>query len=350
MRTLLFVVALTTLSGCAVVAKIWKLASANILGIMPKEGFSEPDSAEYGQVVIAVAGESENGLASLLPLDDLTILDSAGDPAEIEETTEVKGTEAGSLVVLVDGSGSMVGSDPDRLRVTAIDMLAAEISDCSEDWSQSLFEFTTEASAGRLRYSRKLADFGSDAQRMSNAAADLDEDGGTPLWDAAHEIMGDFDDAADEHEASLSEKEIADLIGEGGSMTDYARTLVVISDGADTDSSKTVEQVIRSANNKNIRVHSIGIGPASDANLINLQPRAVRELRQLSLETDGYYGYVDTIDDLPKHAKAIAASMCDGYEQLLVKFPQAEQHAGRIWASLEIANTGITVPFTFSAR
>lgn len=348
MRKLIFAIVFTTLSGCTVVAKIWKLASANILGIMPKVGFSDPDSAEYGQVVIAVAGESENGLASFLPLDDLTILDPAGDPAEIEETTEVEGTETGSLVVLVDGSGSMVGSDPDRLRVTAIDMLAAEISDCSQDWSQSLFEFTTEASAGRLRYSRKLADFGSDAQRMSNAAADLDEDGGTPLWDAAHEIMGDFEDAADEHETSLSEKEIA-VTGQGGSTTEYARTLVVISDGADTDSSKTVEQVIRSANNKNIRVHSIGIGPASDANLINLQPRAVRELRQLSLETDGYYGYVDTIDDLPKHAKAIAASMCDGYEQLLVKFPRAEQHAGRIWASLEIANTGITVPFTFSA-
>jgi hypothetical protein len=349
MRKLLLVMVAMTLPGCAVVAEIWKLASANILGIMPKEGFSDPDSQDYGKVVMAVAGESVNGLVSLLPMDELTILDPAGDPAEIEETTEVHGADAGSLVLLVDGSGSMAGSDPERLRVTAVDMLSAEMSECSENWSQSLFEFTTAASAGRLRYSRKLADFGSDAQAMTSAAEALDEAGGTPLWDAAHEIMGDFKDAADAHEASLSEKELAALIGEGGDTNGYARTIVVISDGADTDSSKTVEQVIQSANNKNIRVHSIGVGAASDANLINLQPRAIRDLRKLSLETDGYYGYVDSIDDLPKHAKAIAASMCDGYEQLVVKFPQAEQHAGRVWASLEIANSGISVPFTFSA-
>ncbi len=337
-----------TLSGCAIVAKVWQLAGANILGIMPAEGFSDPGSEDYGKVVMAVAGESSNGLAALLPTDDLSILDEDGEPAKIEEQTEVKGAEAGSLVVLVDGSGSMAGSDPDRLRVTAVDMLAAEMSECSEHWSQSLFEFTTEASAGRLRFSRKLADFGSDAQAMTSAADALDADGGTPLWDAAHEIMGDFKDAADEHESSLSEKELAALIGEGGEA-EYARTIVVISDGADTDSTKTVERVITSAQNKNIRVHSIGVGPASDANLINLQPRAVQDLRKLSAETDGYYGYVDSIDDLPKHAKAIASSMCDGYEQLVVKFPKAEQHAGRVWANLEIANSGISVPFTFTA-
>ena len=338
-----------TTVGCSIIDEVWKLVGANILGIMPKEGFTDPDSPDYGKVVIAVAGESENGLSSLLPMDDISILDPAGDPTEIEEQKEIPGSEAGSLVVLVDGSGSMAGSDPDRLRVTAVDMLAAEMSECSENWAQSLFEFTTEASAGRLRYSRKLADFGSDTQHMTSAAAQLDEGGGTPLWDAAHEIMGDFKDAAEAHQDSLSEKELAALLGENQDESAYARTLIIISDGADTDSSKTVERVIRSANDKNIRVHSIGIGPASDANLINLQPRAIRDLRQLSLETDGYYGYVDSIDDLPKHAKAIASSMCDGYEQLLVTFPEADQSAGRVWASLEIANSGIAIPFTFSA-
>ena len=338
-----------TTVGCSIIDEVWKLVGANILGIMPKEGFTDPDSPDYGKVVIAVAGESENGLSSLLPMDDISILDPAGDPTEIEEQKEIPGSEAGSLVVLVDGSGSMAGSDPDRLRVTAVDMLAAEMSECSENWAQSLFEFTTEASAGRLRYSRKLADFGSDAQSMTTAAERLDADGGTPLWDAANEIMGDFEQAADEHEASLTEKELAALAGENGQEERYARTIVIISDGADTDSSRTVEQIISSANNKDIVVHSIGMGTASDANLINLNPRAIRELRKVSLETGGYYGYVDEVDDLPKHAKAIAGSMCDGYEQLMVKFPQAEKHAGRVWASLEIAGSGISVPFTFTA-
>jgi len=347
MKRMLIILMVGTLSGCAVVGELWKLVGANILGIMPKEGFSDSASEDYGKVVIAVASESANGLAGLLPMDQLTILDADGNPADVDKKVEVPGADSGSVVVLVDGSGSMAGSDPDRLRVRAIEMLSAELSECSEDWGQSLFEFTTEASAGRLRYSRKLADFGSDTQRMTSAAEQLDEDGGTPLWDAAHEIMGDFKDAADEHQEELSEKEAAAL--QGVDDPNYARTLVVISDGADTDSSKTVEKVITSANNKNIRVHSIGIGPASDANLINLQPRAVRDLRKLSLETDGYYGYVDSIDDLPKHAKAIAASMCDGYEQLLVTFPEAERSAGRVWASLEIADSGISVPFTFSA-
>ena len=205
------------------------------------------------------------------------------------------------------------------------------------------------ASAGRLRYSRKLAGFGSDAQAMASAAERLDADGGTPLWDAANEIMGDFEDAAEEHKESLTEKELAALAGEDGLDERYARTIVIISDGADTDSSRTVEQVINSANNKDIVVHSIGIGTASDANLVNLNPRAIRELRKVSLETGGYYGYVDEVDDLPKHAKAIAGSMCDGYEQLLVKFPEAKKHAGRVWASLEIGDSGISVPFTFTA-
>ena len=348
MRRILSIALVGCISGCAIVGELWKLAGANILGIMPKEGFSDAESKDFGKVVIAVAGESSNGISALLPMDQLTILDSDGEPATVDEKVEVPGAEAGSVMILVDGSGSMAGSDPERLRVNAIDMLSAELSDCSEHWSQSLFEFTTEASAGRLRYSRKLADFGSDAQQMTTAAARLDEDGGTPLWDAAHEIMGDFKDAAEAHQENLSEKELAALLGENQDEAAYARTLIIISDGADTDSSKTVERVIASANNKNIRVHSIGIGPASDANLINLQSRAIRDLRKLSLETDGYYGYVDSIDDLPKHAKAIASSMCDGYEQLLVTFQEARNSAGRVWASLEIADSGIAIPFTFS--
>ena len=349
MRRIWSIVLVAGISGCAIVGELWKLAGANILGVMPKEGFSDSESEDFGKVVIAVAGESTSGLVALLPMDQLTILNADGEPAEVEEKVEVPGAEAGSVVILVDGSGSMTGSDPERLRVTAIDMLSAELSDCSEHWSQSLFEFTTEASAGRLRHSRKLADFGSDTQQMTSAAAQLDEAGGTPLWDAAYEIMGDFQDASEAHQQGLSEKELAALLGEDQDDSVYARTLIVISDGADTNSSKTVERVVTSAKNKNIRVHSIGIGPASDANLINLQPRAIEELRKLSLETDGYYGYVDSIDDLPKHAKAIASSMCDGYEQLLVTFPEADQSAGRVWASLEIANSGIVIPFTFSA-
>ena len=58
MRRILAIWMFATLSGCAVVGELWKLVGANILGVMPKEGFSNPESEDYGKVAIAVAGES----------------------------------------------------------------------------------------------------------------------------------------------------------------------------------------------------------------------------------------------------------------------------------------------------
>jgi uncharacterized protein YegL len=327
-----------------VVAELWNLVGASILGVMPKEGFSDPSSPDHGAVVIAVAGETAQGLVAALPLEQLRFK-TGEEEIEIEERETKPGSDAGSVVLLVDGSGSMSGSDPQRLRVNAVEVLAAEISECSDDWSQSLFEFTTDVGWGQMQHSRSLADFGSDVHTISTAASQLKASGGTPLWDAAREIIAGLGGVAQQHEEDLVNEGLLEAENDAA----YSRTIIVISDGADTDSHAMVEDVVALANKAGVQIHSIGIGPASDANLVNLDPTAIQDLRKLSLKTGGYYGFVDSIDDLPTHAKTIAQSLCEGYDELVLRFPEGARDEGRVFATMVIGETGIEVPFTFTA-
>lgn len=345
------------LGGCALISQLLDIAGLDVLGTMPKAGFSQSASPEFGEVVFALGSRDSKGLGIAPPLDLLTFEDEEGNPIDVEEGEEVPGSDAGTFVLLVDGSTSMLDSDPGRHRVKAAQEVALALSECSDHWDQALMEFTTEAYDGKYVYSRTLAPFGTAPTEIGEKAGDLTANGGTPLWDATGELIGALTEHADDHEAELEswsedDAPVADsgLVPDEPSYERYGRSLVVISDGADTASRASLLDVIEQATRAGIAVHAIGLGPASDAETEMMgDPQAIEDLRELALKTGGTYGYVSSADELPAQADAIAKAICGGYTEMTVRFSDPKPRGERVNGRVSLLQTGIGVPFTFTA-
>ena len=368
------------LAGCDLLTAALRFGALDVLGVMPRAGFSQVSSADFGNVVFALGAEDDRGFSLAPPLFLLDFEDENGDPIEVEEGEEVPGADAGTFVLLVDGSSSMISTDAARFRVDAAAQVALRIEECSDHWDQALLEFTTEAAGGRYRHSRMLADFGATAGAISERAQGLDAVGSTPLWDATHEVLAGMDEHADAHEAYLMGLSGSDtdgtsgespLPGDGGETpsleepTDesedgfpeddpgvavYGRSLVVISDGADTASGRSLDEVVQKANRAGIRVHAIGLGPASDAETeFGAETQAIADLRRLALETGGTYGYVASAAELPVQADAIAKAVCGGYTEVTAHFSAPPTPGTRVNGRVNLIGTDIGVPWTFTA-
>ncbi|MEC8425632.1 MAG: hypothetical protein VX000_17720, partial [Myxococcota bacterium] len=218
---------------------------------------------------------------------------------------------------------------------------------CGPDWRQSLMEFTTSASDPRLTSTRVLADFGAEPYEVGAAAALLSSDGGTPIWDSTYEVIGLL---ARDARSSLAaaEADTGDTSSPG--IDAWGTGLVVISDGTDTRSATTLDQLIVRANEAGIAVHTIGLGPASDSvEEYGAEPAAIVDLRRLAKDTGGYYGYVASPDELPELADHIAKATCGGYRELTVRFAEPKASGERVRGALRLVNTDLSVPFTFTA-
>lgn len=342
------------LAGCGVLDALLKLSDLLLLGVTPAEGFSDTAGADAGKATIAVGAEDKGGIPLIPPLGLLEVEDEDGNPVEIEEGEEVPGHIAGSMVLLVDGSGSMENTSPDcadcptdpaRHRVQAAKELSKKLQSCGPDWRQSLMEFTTTASDPQLTSTRVLAGFDAGPEAVGAAADMLSSYGGTPIWDSTYEVIGLL--AGDASEA-FSAAEAGDTAGPG--VDAWGTGLVVISDGTDTSSVATLDQLIGRAQEAGIAVHTIGLGPASDSvEEYGAEPAAVADLRRLAKETGGYYGFVSSPDELPALADHIAKASCGGYQELTVRFAEPKPSGERVRGKLKLANTDLSVPFTFTA-
>lgn len=344
------------LAGCGVIDALLKLSDLLLLGVTPAESFSDASSADAGKATIAVGAEDNGGIPIIPPLGFLEVEDEAGNPVDIEEGEEVPGHVAGSMVLLVDGSGSMENTsadcddcptDPDRHRIQAAKELSKKLQICGPDWRQSLMEFTTTASDPQLMSTRVLADFGAEPAEVSAAADMLSSYGGTPIWDSTYEVIGLLSGDASESFAAAEAGE-----GDSGSpgVDAWGTGLVVISDGTDTSSTTTLDQLIVRAQEAGIAVHTIGLGPASDSvEEYGAEPAAIEDLRRLAKETGGYYGYVSSPDELPSLADHIAKASCGGYQEITVRFAEPKPSGERVNGKLKLANTDLSVPFTFTA-
>ena len=166
---------------------------------MPYSGFSQQASPDFGKAVVALSSEDTAGFTLSPPLGLLTFEDENGDPIEVEEGEEIPGADAGTFVLLVDGSSSMLQTDPARHRVDAAVMVAERVAQCSTHFDQALLEFTSYASSGKYLWSRLHADFGGCQGEIAEVVEQLSANGGTPLWDATAEVIGGLSEHADGH-------------------------------------------------------------------------------------------------------------------------------------------------------
>ncbi len=333
------------LVGCEILEELLTMDALSLLGIIPKADFSRAHAHDFGKVVFAVGAEDDRGFSLAPPVSLLEFRDEQGTLLAVAEEQAIPGSEAGSFALLVDGSSSMLQTDPDRFRVDAAAAVASEIEACSDHWDQALLEFSTSNSDGAMAHSRTLAPLGSPSAQIAEAAQDLDADGMTPLFDAAVELLDDLGEYAAEHEQSLMDLEL-----DGPGMANYGRSLVIISDGADTASRHELSRVIQLATASGIRIHTIGVGPASDAiDEMWREPEAVETLRELALKTGGTYGYVGSTADLPAQAEAIGKAVCGGYTEVVVEYEEPPATGERVAGFVNIVGTPIGLPYTFTA-
>ena len=343
------------ISGCEDVFEqlLAALADLNVLGVMPSDGYSDPASPDYGKVTMALGGETDDGNGIAPPGKDIEIEPDDGTEVDEGDWAEFPGYSEGNFVLLMDGSGSVEATDqcdacptdPNRLRVEAAKALALELASCSDNkWNMSLMEFGGGSNSAAYTDTNVLADWTTDGQAVADAADTLGSYMGTPLWNSAYEVLVALDAEVTEAYGKPSERDKA-----GDDTPEFGVGIVIMSDGEDTESGRILKDVINKALETGVPVHTIGFGPASDSFKDYADDAAVGDLRTLSLETGGYYGFVETVDDLPELTQAIAGALCGGHTELYATFEEPAPSGERVTGKVRLAGTPLSVPFAFRA-
>lgn len=331
------------LAGCDVIEDVLaRLASLELLGVIPEPGFSDPASPDHGRVRLALGGRDDAGIPIRPIGSDIEVVPDDGSEVEEEDWTEVDGHDQGSFLIVVDGSGSVEAvsscdgcpTDPQRIRVDAVKQLADELANCGRgEWRMSLLEFGNSWSSPDLGVSTRIVDWTAEVEEVHRGAEQLGSYGGTPLWDAAYDAIGTLGGELEAH----------------WSGEKAGSTLVILSDGADTESSRSVTDVVAKARQEGITIHAVGFGPASDA-VEEREAFAIEGLRQLAGETGGFYGYVSTLDELPALARAVAGSACGGYTELYGTFQEPPPSGSAVTGKVRLKSAKkLAVPFRFTA-
>lgn len=325
LRRLLFVAPVLGLTGCEQLMGLLGLDALSMLGVTPAEGYSDPSSADYGRFFVAIGARSERS-GFIAPAVSQLDISTGGDPLLVEASEKRAGADQGSMLVLVDESSSLIGTDPLGYRKKAVEMLAKELSDCGKGWRMSLRGFDGDGV-------RVLEPWTADLAVIEGAADRLENGGSTNLYDAVIETI------------PLVEDDLSTSFADGGAP---GGALVVISDGADSSSSATVEQMTRKASNSEAPIHTIGLGPAAD-NGGSADIELVRVLRDVSDVSAGVYGAASDPLRLPGIARAIAGAHCGGYTVLMVQDDDPGASGSLVDGRVDIAGTQLGAPFSFLA-
>ena len=219
-----------------------------------------------------------------------------------------------AVAMLLDNSGSMRFSDPDRVRASAARLFWRAVLPSRPGNMVALLEFGrggAEPTPGFTRVAL-LADFTTNEAVLDAAAAGIQAvpGAGTPLYGAALETVRWMDSTA---------------------PPSHARTLVVITDGTPSDGG-VAQELYDGAVASGIRVFPIGVGPAAEE--FPPSEPALR-LQELASQTGGIYGGADPIEELHGVLQMLARSASPAY--LLVRLRITEvplpgtRVAGTVW-------------------
>lgn len=322
----LAVVPLFALTGCNALMGLLGLEDLSLVGVMPASGYADPASAEYGKFFVAIGAKNKSGDFVAPVTNLLEVRDETGEPLVIEEGEEKKGTDQGSMYVLVDESSSLLDTDPEEHRKEAVALLAKKLGKCASGWRMSLHGFDGFEVREIVPWTDNLGEV--------EAAADLlAANGTTNLFDAVIESIPSV--GAD---ASSS-------FNGGGKV---GEALVVISDGADSASSSSRDEMTAAAGAGGTPIHTVGLGPASDK-APDASDDLVGVLREVSDASGGVYGAASDAADLPRIADAIAQAHCGGYTVLVVEDDTPSESGSMVDGEVGVAETDVAVPFTFLA-
>lgn len=184
----------------------------------------------------------------------------------VAHQSQPAGTKPLAAALSIDNSGSMSTSDPQLLRTAAAKVFWDAVLETRESNVVALTDFGQGSTAG-FGSTRLLAGWGRDTTLLEERVATMRASGGTPLYESVTELLQWIDTTR----TSASAERVLLVMTDGQPNSDFLRD-----DTADL------------ANALGIRIHTVGLGDASD-----LGPRpnsaAVVRVRELAFETGGVY-------------------------------------------------------------
>lgn len=214
------------------------------------------------------------------------------DPIIVDDSTSEPSGEELVVPIVLDGSGSMQESDPDRYRVTGANRFVNQLDGGPTSFESAVFEFPGTSSAKEFGHTDVFAGFTSDVDSLTGATTKAQADGRTPMYASLAEVL---------------------IHSEAARPTaDYQKGLVLLGDGKPTTVALR-DSVCRDARRKSTPIYGIGIGPASDLS-DRRDANAIAEMRGVSTCSGGAYQGLnpDSLVVLEEAFSAVATASTEG--------------------------------------
>ncbi len=204
--------------------------------------------------------------------------------AQLSQEVEPADSQPIATAILIDDSGSMQSSDPDRIRAVAAQLFWRDILPSRPGNIVALLDFgrgSVEPTPGFQR-TVLLAGFTGDAAVLDAALSQIEAVPGglTPLYGSGVEVVRWVDSTTPQA---------------------YQRTLVIITDGAPSDTAIT-DTLYNVAVAHGVRVFAVGVGPAAG------EGEAARRLQELAARTGGIYAAAEPPEELEEVLQTLAMS------------------------------------------
>ncbi len=206
--------------------------------------------------------------------------------AQLSQGVEPADSQPIAAAILIDDSGSMRSSDPDRIRALAAQLFWRDLLPGRPGNVAALLDFgrgSVEPSPGFER-TNLLAGFTGDAAVLDAALYQVEAvpGGATPLYQSGVEVVRWIDSTTPQA---------------------YQRTLVIITDGAPSDTT-IADTLYDVAVAHGVRVFAVGVGAAASPG------EAAARLQELAARTGGIYAAAEPPEELEEvlHTLAISAS------------------------------------------
>ncbi|MGH9690022.1 MAG: VWA domain-containing protein [Candidatus Acidiferrales bacterium] len=253
----------------------------------PPPGYVPPDQkidqshsikANVDLVVLHVTVADQTGqFISDLKASDFRVLED-----KVEQTISVFTREdiPVTMGLVIDNSGSMREK---RAQVNAAAMTFVSTSNPQDE--AFVVNFNDEY------YLDTDGDFTSDPQNLNNALSRIDTRGSTALYDA---VIGSLDHLKKGHKDK--------------------RVLLVITDGDDDASRKTLSDAMKAAEQSNATIYAIGVFSEDDRkNDKKMVRRSSRELKELAEVTGGMAYFPETLDEVRPVCEQVARDIRNQY-------------------------------------
>jgi len=191
-------------------------------------------------------------------------------PEFVAQQIQPPDTTASNVALLVDNSESMLQNDPDRLRVTAAQLLWDTLLQQQDNAQVSLlyFGFGPLAATPGFTASRLLQSWTSDPTSLTGVLDTLTLGTSSRIYSSALDVIQWFDTTT---------------------APDHRRVLLLLTDGKlNREGGATAAEVLAEAQRVGVSIGTVGLGPASDRGSTT-EAEAVTLLQELANGSGGLY-------------------------------------------------------------